>query len=164
VSDVPTDRFSTATRLKALGAQAQARVYRATGRTPRRGRLTGRAALLALTVCALVVALAYPMRQYVAQRSQIAEQREQARQAQQRVERLQEEKARWADPEYVKAQAREQLHYVMPGETGYTMSGQRGTDTGQGGTDQGDTGSGTAANRAWYDNLWNGVNSSDASH
>ncbi|MCQ4044385.1 septum formation initiator family protein [Streptantibioticus rubrisoli] len=156
---MPADRFSTATRLKALGAQAQARVYRATGRTPRRGRLTGRAALLALTVCALVVALAYPMRQYVAQRSQIADQREQARQARQRVERLQEEKARWADPEYVKAQAREHLHYVMPGETGYTMSGQRERDA-----DQGDSASGTVANRAWYDNLWNGVNSSDASH
>ncbi|MEU1625716.1 septum formation initiator family protein [Streptomyces sp. NPDC020096] len=157
---MPADRFSTATRLKALGAQAQARVYRATGaRTPRRSRLTGRAALLALTVCALVVALAYPMRQYVAQRSQIADQRKQAQAARDRVERLQQEKARWADPEYVKAQAREQLHLVMPGETGYTMPGQRGTDA-----ERNDAAAGSAANRAWYDNLWNGVNSSDASH
>ena len=44
----------------------------------RRSRLTGRAALLALVVCSLVVALAYPMRQYVSQRSEIAEQQRQA--------------------------------------------------------------------------------------
>lgn len=120
------DRFSTATRIRALGAQAQARVYRAAGRPrpalPRgRNRLTGRAALLALVVCALVVALAYPMRQYVAQRSQIADQRKQAEQARKRVDELREEKARWQDPEYVKAQARARLHYVLPGETAYTV-------------------------------------------
>lgn len=46
---MPADRFSTATRLKALGEQAAARVYRA--RPPRRNRLTGRAALLALVMC-----------------------------------------------------------------------------------------------------------------
>ena len=52
------ERFSTATRLRALGSQAAARVYRAQSRRlrrpPRRSRLTGRAALLALVVCGLV--------------------------------------------------------------------------------------------------------------
>ncbi len=154
-----TERFPTAARLKALGQQAQARVYRATGRTPRRSRLTGRAALLALTVCALVVALAYPTRQYIAQRSQIAGQREQVRQAHQRVEQLREQKARWADPAYVRAQAREQLHYVMPGETGFVMPGGTGTA----GSPDGSA-SGAAASRPWYDNLWDGVNAADAPH
>jgi cell division protein FtsB len=156
---VAPERFPTAARLKALGQQAQARVYRAAGRTPRRGRLTGRAALLALTLCALVVALAYPTRQYLAQRSQIAGQGEQARQVRLRVEQLQEQKARWDDPDYVRAQARAQLHYVMPGETGYTMAGQPG-GTGP----HGDSASGTAADRPWYDNLWDGVNAADAQH
>uniref|UniRef100_UPI0008499431 FtsB family cell division protein n=1 Tax=Actinacidiphila rubida TaxID=310780 RepID=UPI0008499431 len=118
------DRFSTAARLKAIGQEAQARVYRAAARRPvRRNKLTGRAALLALVLCSLVVALAYPMRQYVAQRSDIADQRRQAREAEKKVEQLRQEKARWQDPDYVRAQAREHLHYVMPGETGYQVAG-----------------------------------------
>jgi cell division protein FtsB len=120
------DRFSTATRLRALGAQAAERVYRSQSRRvrgPRRSRLTGRAALLALVVCSLVVALAYPMRQYVAQRLQIADQQEKARQAQDRVRELREEKARWQDPAYFQQQARKRLHYLFPGETGYQMRG-----------------------------------------
>lgn len=150
------DRFPTAVRLRALGQQAQARVYRAAG-TPRRNRLTGRAALLALTVCALVVALAYPTRQYIAQRSQIADQREQAHQAERRVEQLREEKARWSDPDYVRAQARGQLHYVLPGETGFTMPGRSAAGGGSGR-------SAAAAARPWYDNLWDGVDAADAAH
>lgn len=156
-NDVVPDRFPTAVRLKALGQEAQARVYRAAGRTTRRGRLTGRAAVLALTVCALVVALAYPTREYIAQRSQIADQRKQAQAARRQVERLSEEKARWADPDYVKARAREQLHYVLPGETGFIMSG-----TPAEGSTPADAASGSAANRPWYDNLWDGVNAADA--
>ncbi|MDX3238010.1 septum formation initiator family protein [Streptomyces sp. ME03-5709C] len=158
------DRFSTATRIRALGAQAQARVYRAAGRPrpalPRgRGRLTGRAALLALVVCALVVALAYPMRQYVAQRSQIADQRRQAEQARKRVDELREQKARWQDPEYVKAQARARLHYVLPGETAYTVveSGEAAVP------EESDARhSESAARRPWYANLWDGVDHADA--
>jgi cell division protein FtsB len=154
---VAPERFPTAVRLKALGQQAQARVYRATGRDRRRGRLTGRAAVLALTVCALVVALAYPTRQYIAQRSQIAQQRRQAQQVRDRVEQLREQKARWADPAYVRAQARAQLHFVMPGETGYVMLGEAG-DAG----DLDPAAHATTADRPWYDNLWDGLNASDA--
>ncbi|WP_431962803.1 FtsB family cell division protein [Actinacidiphila sp. bgisy160] len=158
------DRFSTATRIRALGAQAQARVYRAAGRPrpslPRgRNRLTGRAALLALVVCALVVALAYPMRQYVAQRSQIADQRKQAEQARKRVDELREEKARWQDPEYVKAQARARLHYVLPGETAYTVVKPSGAAASE---DAGARHSDSAARRPWYANLWDGVDHADA--
>jgi cell division protein FtsB len=157
--DVAADRFSTAARLKAIGEQAQARVYRATGRQPdgspvRRNKLTGRAALLALTVCALVVALAYPTRQYLAQRSEIAAQRRQAEQAQQQVEQLREQKARWSDPDFVKAQARAQLHFVMPDESGYIMLGRPGS-----GDDQS---ADAGANRPWYDNVWDGLNATDA--
>ncbi|MEC4017316.1 FtsB family cell division protein [Streptomyces sp. H27-D2] len=145
------DRFSTATRLKALGEQAAARVYRA--RPPRRSRLTGRAAMLALVVCSLVVALAYPMRQYISQRSAVADQRQLAEQAREQVKRLREQKARWQDPEYVERQAREHLHYVRPGETGYTVvdgSGRGRRLTGDG-----------TADRPWYSDLWDGVDSAD---
>ncbi|MFF3747079.1 FtsB family cell division protein [Streptomyces kronopolitis] len=148
---MPADRFSTATRLKALGEQAAARVYRA--RPPRRNRLTGRAALLALVLCSLVVALAYPIRQYVSQRSDIADQRHRARQAGAALERLREQQARWQDPEYVRQQARRHLHYVMPGETGYLVQDGSGTGSAPKGP--------RAAQRPWYENLWDAVDSAD---
>jgi cell division protein FtsB len=157
---VGADRFSTTARLKAIGQEAQARVYRvAAARRPvRRNKLTGRAALLALVLCALVVALAYPTRQYIAQRGDIADQRRAAQQAQAKVEQLRAEKARWEDPDYVKAQARERLHYVLPGETGYQVAGAVPTTTATG---QG-TAADAAAHRPWYDNLWDGVDQADA--
>ncbi|MEU5834562.1 cell division protein FtsL [Streptomyces diacarni] len=151
------DRFSTATRLRALGAQAAERVYRAQGpakpRTPRKGRLTGRAALLALVLCSLVVALAYPTRQYVSQRSEIAEQRAQAERTRDAVEELRKERARWKDPAYVERQAREHLHFVRPDETGYTM--RDGTADARRPRDRG------PADRPWYENLWDGLDSAD---
>ncbi|MEV0176527.1 septum formation initiator family protein [Streptomyces sp. NPDC050803] len=149
------DRFSTATRIKLLGEQTAARVYRSqTRRQARRSRLTGRAALLALVVCTLVVALAYPIRQYVAQRAEIADLQREKQQARERVEDLRDLKARWQDDAYAEQQIRERLHYVMPGETGYVVidpdaARQSRTDLG-------------AADRPWYANVWDGVDKSDA--
>ncbi|MFF0203536.1 septum formation initiator family protein [Streptomyces sp. NPDC005017] len=150
------DRFSTATRLRLLGEQTAARVYRSqTRRQARRSRLTGRAALLALVVCTLVVALAYPMRQYVAQRAEIADMERQRQQAQERVEQLRDLKARWQDDAYAEQQIRQRLHYVMPGETGYIV-----VDPDAARQSRADTG---AADRPWYSNVWDGVDKSDAS-
>lgn len=149
---MPADRFSTATRLKALGEQAAARVYRA---RPRRNRLTGRAALLALVMCSLVVALAYPIRQYVSQRSDIADQRRKAEEAGRELDRLRDEKARWQDPAYVEQQARLHLHFVRPGETGYIV--QDGTGSAAGPAPK----SKDRAGQPWYDTLWQGVDSAD---
>ncbi|POX50529.1 acyl-phosphate glycerol 3-phosphate acyltransferase [Streptomyces sp. Ru71] len=149
------DRFSTATRIRLLGEQTAARVYRSqTKRQARRSRLTGRAALLALVVCSLIVALAYPMRQYVSQRADIAELQRQKQQAQQRVEQLRDLKARWQDDAYAEQQIRQRLHYVMPGETGYVVidpdaARQAHTEPG-------------SADRPWYSNVWDGVDKADA--
>ncbi|WP_406170012.1 septum formation initiator family protein [Streptomyces sp. NBC_00996] len=149
------DRFSTATRLRLLGEQTAARVYRSqTKRQARRSRLTGRAALLALVLCSLIVALAYPIRQYVSQRAEIADVERQREQARERVEQLRDLKARWRDDAYAEQQIRQRLHYVMPGEIGYVVidpdtSKQTRVDKG-------------AAARPWYANVWDGVDKSDA--
>ncbi|MFC7309905.1 septum formation initiator family protein [Streptomyces monticola] len=150
------DRFSTATRLRLFGEQTAARVYRSqTRRQARRSRLTGRAALLALVLCSLIVALAYPIRQYVAQRADIQEQERKLADARERTEELRDAKARWQDPAYVERQARERLHMQLPGETGFTVldpdaETRRRTDRG-------------AADRAWYVNLFDGVDKADRS-
>ncbi|MCX4915180.1 septum formation initiator family protein [Streptomyces sp. NPDC060011] len=149
------DRFSTSTRLKLLGEQTAARVYRSqTKRQARRSRLTGRAALLALVLCSLIVALAYPMRQYVSQRAEVADLEHRQEQARQRVEQLRDLKARWQDDAYAEQQIRQRLHYVMPGENGYIVvdpDAAKQARAGQG-----------AADRPWYTNVWDGVDKSDA--
>ncbi len=150
------DRFSTATRIRLLGEQTAARVYRSqTKRQARRSRLTGRAALLALVLCTLVVALAYPIRQYVSQRADIADQQRLQEQARQRVEHLRDLKARWQDDAYAAQQIRRRLHYVMPGETGFIVIDPKAAE--QSHADLG------AADRSWYANVWDGVDKADAS-
>ncbi|MFF3058413.1 MULTISPECIES: septum formation initiator family protein [unclassified Streptomyces] len=148
------DRFSTATRLRLLGEQTAARVYRSQNRRQaRRSRLTGRAAFLALVVCSLVVALAYPMRQYVSQRDEIADQERLAQEAEARTEELRDEKARLQDDAYIRRLAREHLHYVLPGETGYTVVDPDAARERGGGSEETD--------RPWHSNLWDGVDSAD---
>ncbi|MFI1357219.1 septum formation initiator family protein [Streptomyces sp. NPDC020898] len=148
------DRFSTATRIKLLGEQTAARVYRSqTKRQARRSRLTGRAALLALVLCSLIVALAYPIRQYVSQRADIADTARERDRARQRVEQLRDLKARWQDDAYAEQQIRQRLHYVMPGETGYIV-----IDPDAAKQSHADLG---AADRPWYANVWDGVDKAD---
>ncbi|MGW7366155.1 FtsB family cell division protein [Streptomyces sp. NPDC054841] len=149
------DRFSTATRLRLLGEQTAARVYRSQNRRQaRRSRLTGRAAFLALVVCTMIVALAYPMRQYVSQQNEIAEQERLAAAARERVEELRDEKARLQDDAHIMKLAREHLHMVMPGETGFIVIDPR--------ADQERRPEGGAEDHPWYSNVWDGVDRADA--
>lgn len=128
----------------------------ARGSAPRRPRLTGRAAVLALVLCSLVAALAYPTRQFIAQRSQIAQQRAAAAQAQAQVDELRREKARWQDPAYVAAQARERLHYGYPGETPFVSVAPTTGASGTSGTP-----AAAQAQQPWYDSLFQSLETSD---
>ena len=129
----------------------------------RRGpRLTARAAVLALVFCALVAVLAYPTRQFIAQRAQIAQQQLAARQAQAQVEQLRQVKARWQDPAYVEAQARERLHYGFPGETPFSsVDPNPGAASGAGPSASAAPQSG-AVSQPWYDNMFESLNRADA--
>jgi cell division protein FtsB len=82
---------------------------------------TRRAALLAVVVCALALTVAVPLRNYVAQRQELAAVSEQQQALAGDVERLTQERARLSDPAEVAAQARSRLGYVMPGEVPYVV-------------------------------------------
>jgi cell division protein FtsB len=86
-----------------------------------RANLTGRAAVLALVVCMLAISLAYPLREYLAQRGDIADVRAQVAEQEQRVADLEHQRSQWRKPAFVERQARERLHFVMPGETSYVV-------------------------------------------
>ncbi len=87
----------------------------------RRTSLTGRAAVLALVLCAVVLTLAYPLREYLSQRGEISRLQQQQRDGARSVAAMERETRRWSDPEYVRAQARQRLHFVVPGETAYAV-------------------------------------------
>jgi cell division protein FtsB len=91
-----------------------------------RSRLTGRAAVLVLVLAVLMVSYASSLRAYLQQRSQINDLKGSIAQHEANIDALESEKARWDDPAYVRAQARERLGYVMPGEKSYLVLGEDG--------------------------------------
>lgn len=80
-------------------------------------RVSWFAVLMIMVIVMFVVIIAPGFRVFVEQRQQIADLEAQARQAQTQNAALEAQVARWSDPAYVRAQARDRLYYVMPGET-----------------------------------------------
>jgi cell division protein FtsB len=109
---------------------------------------------LALALCAVMVTVAYPLRQYLAQRSQISSVEHQNSVIEQQVAALQSELAKWSDPAYVAIQARERLHYVRPGETGFLVPNPSPSDE--------PLGMPTPTQQSWYERLWSTVKSPSA--
>src|ERR1700758_4305927 len=83
----------------------------AAAQPPERARFTSRAAVLAVVLCAIALSLAYPVREYIAQRRQIDQWQAQSAQTAAQLARLQAEAARLNDPAYIEQQARDRLHY-----------------------------------------------------
>ncbi|HTL41480.1 MAG TPA: septum formation initiator family protein [Pseudolysinimonas sp.] len=87
--------------------------------------------VLGLIVAALLV-LAAPLKELVLQRQQIADLQASIDQAQQDVDDLNAQVARWSDPAYIQAQARERLYYILPGDISYLIVGQPQGQSSQG--------------------------------
>jgi cell division protein FtsB len=119
-----------------------------------RAHLTTRAAILAIVVCAIALSLAYPIREYIAQRREIAELRQEQRAAQQQVEQLAKRKQRLGDESYIEREARRRLHYCMPGEKCYVVLDGNG---GNGGAQR----EHAPRTPPWYVTLWRSVEAAD---
>ncbi len=121
---------------------------------PRRGgSITGRALILALVAVTLFLALSVPVRQWFAQRAEIAQLRADVEAARDRVADLQLEKLRWEDPAFVAAEARRRLHFVLPGEVGYVALGTEKTEE--------EIAAEAAGEQPWYSTLWGAVRTAD---
>jgi cell division protein FtsB len=140
---------------KRPSAEADRKLTEAEARELRRAHLTGRAAILAVVACAIALSLAYPLREYIAQRREIAQLRVQQRQAQQQVERLAEQKQRLGDESYVRREARRRLHMCDPGAKCYVVLGD------DDGGDQNATHKPAPPSPPWYVNLWRSVDAAD---
>lgn len=91
------------------------------GRWLRSIRLSGFAITAIALIVLFVVVLAPSLRIYIQQRQQIAQLQAQVERAKQSVSELKQQKARWDDPNYIQAQARQRLDYVFPGEYSYLV-------------------------------------------
>ena len=80
-------------------------------------RFSGFTALVVVLIIAGALIVSPSLSTYVQQRREIAELRESVRLHQEAVNEIDAERAKWKDPVYVRAQARDRLFYVMPGET-----------------------------------------------
>ena len=122
--------------------------------SPRTTRLTSRAAVLAVVICAIALSLAYPVRAYLTQRQQIDQLVAQQQAMLTQVRNLEAEQARLSDRSYIEQLARQELDMCLPGAQCYVIEGSQplinGTRPQQSGP------------ASWYAKLWRSVEQADA--
>ncbi|MGD0375971.1 MAG: septum formation initiator family protein [Streptosporangiaceae bacterium] len=116
-------------------------------------RFTGRAALLAVVLCAIALSLAYPVREYIAQSRRIGQLEAQRQEITAQVNALAAEQRRLSSPAYVEQQARDNLHMCLPSRTCYVIV--------NGSQRAGSQPQPHVAAPAWYERLWNSVQRAD---
>jgi cell division protein FtsB len=89
--------------------------------------MTTRAAVLLGVLAILAASYALPVRAWLNQRAQLAAVAEQRDALAAEVAELRAAVELWQDPAYVRAQARERLNYVEPGEVGLVVLGTEST-------------------------------------
>ncbi len=87
-----------------------------------RRRNSGRALALWAIFFILALAIAPPVKHYFTQRAQISALNSQLATNQKALDAARKELLLWQDPEYIKSQARERLHFVLPGERQYIVT------------------------------------------
>ncbi len=84
---------------------------------------SGRTFAIAAIFFALALFLAPPIKNYFTQRAQISALQSQLSSDYAALDAARKELTLWQNPEYIKSQARERLHFVMPGERQYIVTG-----------------------------------------
>jgi type II secretory pathway pseudopilin PulG len=79
----------------------------------------------------LALFLAPPIKNYFVQRAQINALQSQLKSDNSALDAARRELLLWQDPEYIKSQARERLHFVLPGERQYIVTGTDGENSDQ---------------------------------
>ena len=85
-------------------------------------RSSGRALALWTIFFILALAIAPPVKHYFTQRAQISALNSQLASDNKALDAARQELLLWQDPEYIKSQARERLHFVLPGERQYIVT------------------------------------------
>jgi cell division protein FtsB len=115
-----------------------------------RRRTSNRVLALSVIFFILALTIAPPVKHYFTQRAQISALKAQLSADNDALEKARQELTLWQDPEYVKSQARERLHFVLPGERQYIVTEGK-TDTEQNSTTK--IATSLADGQPWYSRL-----------
>jgi hypothetical protein len=113
--------------------------------------------VMVLVLSVLTISYASSLKAYFQQHQQITQLQSRIAASEASITRLQEEKARWADPAYVKQQARARFGYLMPGETSYVVIGADGKPLAAQATLGDPRTSTTSTPTAWWTTEWKSV-------
>ncbi|HXZ64269.1 MAG TPA: cell division protein FtsL [Streptosporangiaceae bacterium] len=115
-------------------------------------KLTSRAAVLVIVLCAIALSLAYPVREYIAERRQIDQLQAQNAAIAAQVRYLESEQRALTSPGRIEQEARDSLHMCFPAETCYEVISpaepHAGTPV-------------RLASTPWYGRLWESVRKAD---
>lgn len=128
------------------------------GRT--RGGVTRRAVAFAVVAVLLLLSYGTSLRTWIKTEQENAENVTSMQQSQARIDELNAELARWDDPDYERAQVRERLGWVMPGETGYRVIGPHGEPVGEH-LQKPAWDPNSPPPRKWWERMWGSVEAAD---
>jgi cell division protein FtsL len=118
-----------------------------------RSRLTSRAAVLAVVLCAIALSLAYPVREYIAQRRQIDQLEAQRQAIAIELGRLEQEQKLLTSNAYVEQQAQDKLHMCPPAAKCYVIINRP--------PPPGKAAVAHVSGTPWYERLWGSVRQAD---
>ncbi len=119
------------------------------GRKPHQSKLIRQIFVLGLVLAAVALSLAYPFRDYLNQREELASATAEQYELEQTVAALNEQQAALSDPDYIRAEAKKRLQYVTPGDTVYVVQAPVAPATEAAGTAPVE-----ATRMPWYSTLW----------
>jgi cell division protein FtsB len=120
---------------------------------PERSRLTTRAAVLAVVLCAIALSLAYPVREYIAQRRQISQLQAQRQAIAVKLGQLEQQQQELSSNAYVEQQAESRLHMCLPSQTCYVIINRQPPHR--------KVAAAPAVSTPWYERLWTSVQQAD---
>jgi len=86
-----------------------------------RPRFTSRAAVLVVVICAIGLSLAYPIREYIAERRQIDQLEAENSQLATKVQKLRAQQRAVTSPSFIEQEARDRLNMCFPAQTCYVV-------------------------------------------
>jgi cell division protein FtsL len=115
-------------------------------------KLTSRAAVLAIVLCAIALSLAYPVREYIAEHRQIDQLQQQNAAAAAQLKYLKSQERALASPSRVEQEARDTLHMCFPDQTCYEVITPTRPHA---------SAPSRLASSPWYGRLWESVKKAD---
>lgn len=110
--------------------------------------LARQVAILGLVLCAVALSVAFPLRSYLQQRTELAQAVSAQQDLEQQRDELQARKVALSDPDYIAAEARRRLQYVTPGDTVFVVHAPGLASSAD------PAAAVTTSDEPWYGSLW----------